>query len=233
MDWILHIGIVVVVYACWRWLVSIGKAANEADWDSNAINIIDGWMRVYCRRFHRLKADPLILPENGGVIVVCNHVSGLEPLIKLTACKRPLRFMIAKEEYEAPVINRLFRGIGAIPVERTGRPEVSFRAAIKALKDGEALGVYPHGGFCLDDEDKVIKGGVLRLSKLTAAKIIPTRATGICKPGNSYIPLFLRGRVRLQVFPALDADFADRPDAKKQLGDLLLGRIEAIENTEK
>lgn len=232
MDWIIYISILVVLYFCWRWLVKRGKEANEVDWGSNAINIIDGWMRIYCRRYQRLDADSLDLPEDGGVLVVCNHVSGLEPLIKLTACKRPLRYMIAKEEYETPVLHWLLKGVGCIPVERTGRPEIAFRAAIKALNDGEAIGVYPHGTFCLDDEEKaMIKGGVLRLSKLTGARIIPTRVTGIRKPGNSYIPMFLRGKVRLQVFPMLDADFVDRPDAKKQLGDLLLGRIEAIENS--
>lgn len=211
------------------WLVWKGKQANEVDWESFTINVIDGWMRIYCRKFHRLKSDPLELPESGGVLVVSNHVSGLEPLIKLTACRRPLRYLIATEEYHLPLLHWLLKGVGCIPVERSGRPEIAFRAAIKALKEGEALGIYPHGGFCLDDEDKVIKGGVLRLAKLTGARIIPTRVTGIRKEGNSFIPLFLRGNVKLQVFPTLENDFVERADAKKQLGDLLLGKISAIE----
>jgi Ribonuclease G/E len=36
--------------------------------------------------------------------------------------------------------------------------------------------------------------------------------------------------VKLQVFPTLDEHFAERPDAKQQLGDLILGKIPAIEN---
>jgi len=39
----------------------------------------------------------------------------------------------------------------------------------------------------------------------------------------------LRGRVKMQVFQTLDADFAERADAKQQLGDLLLGKKSAIE----
>ena len=228
MDWLIGLAIFILVLTL---IVIIGKRANVADWDSSVINVIDGWMRIYCRRYHRLEHDPLELPEEGGVLVVSNHVSGLEPLIKLTACKRPLRYLIAKEEYDIPILHYLLRGVGCIPVERTTRPEIAFRAAIKALKNGEAIAIYPHGGFCLDDEDKAVKGGVLRLAKLTGAKIVPTRVTGIRKPGNSFIPLFLRGRVKLQVFPTLDVDFAERPDAKQQLGDLLLGKIPAIENS--
>ncbi len=212
------------------WIIWKGKQANQVDWESSTINVIDGWMRIYCRRFHRLKSDPLPLPDSGGVLIVCNHVSGLEPLIKLTACNRPIRYLIATEEYHTPGLHWLLRGVGCIPVERSGRPEIAFRAAIKALKEGEVIGIYPHGGFCLDNEDKIIKGGVLRLAKLTGAQIIPTRVTGIKSPGNSFLPLFKRGSVRLQVFPTLGPEFIERPDAKKQLGALLLGKIPAIEN---
>lgn len=212
------------------WLVRIGRKANVADWDSATINVIDGWMRIYCRRFHRLKYDELVLPESGGVLVVCNHITGLDPLVKLTACKRPLRYMIAAEEYNRPVLNWLFKGVGCIPVERTGRPEIAFRAAIKALQAGEAVALYPHGGMHADDwGHKPLKGGVFRLAELTNSNIIPCRLTGIRKPGSSFIPLFLRGTVRLQVFPTLPADFGQNPDARQQLGDLLLGKIPAIE----
>lgn len=172
MDWLVGLGILVLVILL---IVVIGKRANVADWESPIINVIDGWMRIYCRNYHRLEHEPLELPQQGGVLVVSNHVSGLEPLIKLTACNRPLRYLIAKEEYDIPVLHHLLKGVGCIPVERTRRPEIAFRAAIKALKNGEALGIYPHGGFCLDHEDKAVKAGVLRLAKLTGAKIIPTR----------------------------------------------------------
>ena len=229
MDWLIFL---VVLGIFIFWFIWRGKQANEVEWDSPTINVIDGWMRIYCRKFQRLQSDPLELPENGGVLVVCNHVSGLEPLIKLTACKRPIRYLVATEDYHTPVVHWLLKGVGCIPVDRSGKPEVAFRAAIRALKDGEAIGIYPHGGFCLDDQQKAVKGGVLRLAKLTGARIIPTRVTGIRRPGNSYIPMFLRGNVKLQVFPTLDEDFLERPDAKQQLGDLLLGKIPAIEKAQ-
>ena len=220
------IGFVILIL----WLIKKGKTANEIDWGSPSINVIDGLMRLYCRSFQRLQADPLELPKEGGVLVVCNHITGLDPLIKLTACKRPLRYLIAKEEYDRPILHRLYKGVGCIPVERTGRPEIAFRAAIKALKNGEAIALYPHGGIHADDwGHRTIKAGVFRLSDLTDAEIIPTRLTGIRRPGSSFSPLFLRGNVKLQVFPKLEKGFSKRPDAKQQLGDLLLGRIPAIE----
>jgi len=207
-----------------------GFRANKVDWGHPVVNCIDGLMRIYSRRFHRLEHDDMKIPETGGVLVVCNHVSGLEPLLLLTACERPLRFMIAIEEYNRPILRSLFRTVGCIPVERQRRPEIAFRAAIQALEKGEAIALFPHGGIHTDNcGHRPIKRGVLKLAQLTGSKIIPTRVTGIRKPGNSFIPLFLRGKVRLQVFPHLPDDFIDHDDAKNLLGDLLVGKIPGIE----
>ncbi len=207
-----------------------GFNANKVDWGHSMVNCIDGWMRIYSRRFQRFQHDEMNIPETGGVLVVCNHVAGLEPLLLLTACERPLRFMIAVEEYNRPVLNSLFRSVGCIPVERQGRPEIAFRAAIKALEKGEAVAIFPHGGIHTDNcGHRPIKAGVLKLAKLSRSKIIPTRVTGIRKPGNSFIPLFLRGNVRLQVFPHLPENFIEQQDARTQLGDLLVGKIPTIE----
>ena len=190
MDFLL-IGLALFIIT-FIYLVHLGFKANKADWEHPVVNCIDGWMRIYCRRFHRLQYDSLNIPDKGSVLVVCNHVSGLDPMILLTACERPLRFMIAAEEYHRPVLYYLFRLLGCIPVERAGKPEVAFRETIKKLKQGEAIALFPHGSMHTDDSvHKPIKAGVLKLAKLTNSSIIPSRLTGIRKEGNSFIPLFL------------------------------------------
>jgi 1-acyl-sn-glycerol-3-phosphate acyltransferase len=218
--------LILFIYAVYR-----GYQANKVDWGHPVVNCIDGWMRIYCRRFQRLQFDSLNIPEEGSALIVCNHVSGLDPMVLLTACERPLRFMIAKEEYHRPVLHSLFKHLGCIPVERSGKPEVAFRQTIKTLKNGEAVALFPHGSIHTDDEvHKPIKAGVLKLAKLTNSPIIPARLTGIRKEGSSFIPLFLRGQVRLQVFKHLPPNYIEHRDAKKDLGDLLLGKISSIEN---
>ena len=213
------------------YIIRKGLQANKADWEHPVVNCIDGWMRIYCRRFQRLNYDKLDIPEQGSVLIVCNHVSGLDPLVLLTACERPLRFMIAAEEYHRPVLHSLFRLLGCIPVERKGKPEVAFRKTIQKLKDGEAVALYPHGGIHTDDEvHKPIKKGVLKLAAMTNSEILPTRLTGIRREGHSFSPLFLRGNVRLQVFDRLPANYIEKEGAAKDLGDLLLGKISSIEN---
>ena len=223
---IISVFIILFIYAVYK-----GLQANKADWKHPVVNCIDGWMRIYCRRFQRLQFDSLNIPDEGSVLVVCNHVSGLDPMVLLTACERPLRFMIAKEEYYRPILHSLFKHMGCIPVERSGKPEIAFRQTINALKKGEAVALFPHGGIHTDEEvHKPIKAGVLKLAQLTNSAIIPARLTGIRREGDSFIPLFLRSHVRLQVFKHLSPDFIERKNAKKDLGDLLLGKISSIEN---
>ena len=207
-----------------------GFKENRVEWNHPLVNCLDGWVRIYSRRFQRLQHDDMNIPDTGGVLVVCNHVSGVDPVMLMSACERPLRFMIASEEYNRPGLNYLFRIIGCIEVKRQSKPEVAFRSAIQALKNGEAVALFPHGGIHTDEGGhRPIKRGVLKLAQLTSSKIIPTRLTGIRRAGDSFIPLFLRGNVRLQVFNHLSPDFIDKENAEKNLGDLLLGKIPSIE----
>ena len=125
------------------------------------------------------------LPATGPAIVVANHVSGLDPFLLLAACKRPLRFLVAREEYERPILNWLFRASGCIPVDRVGRPEKALREALRALQQGEAIAIFPHGRILLDDElPHKIKGGVARLAIWSEATIYPVRIDGVGGEGQ-------------------------------------------------
>src|SRR5688500_11612253 len=103
----------------WRRLMRRLERANKADWGNKWLNRLDGLNRIFCRRFHRLRHGKLSLPEEGGALLASNHVSGLVPLLLIAASRRPLRFMIAREEYERWWLKWLLRAVGCIPVERS------------------------------------------------------------------------------------------------------------------
>lgn len=211
-------------------LVWLGRRHNRVDWGNPLINWIDGINRLYCRKFHRLDCGQIELPVTGGVLLASNHVSGLDPLLLVAATRRPLRFMIATEQYHRFGFEWLFRATGCIPVDRKGRPDRAFRHAVKALQEGEVVALFPHGRIHLDSETSaLIKPGLGRLSALSGCPVIPVRITGIRGQGSIFKALFLRARTRMTVFPKLPpAPFGDKA-FHLHFGELLVGRRKSLE----
>ena len=198
-------GVVLVVLATFLfWVGWRAHRHSEVDWGRPISNWIDGLLRWFCLGFHRLRYEPLPLPEKGPAIVVANHISGLDPLLLLAASPRPLRFLIAREEYERFGLTWLFRMGKCIPVDRDRRPEKALREAIKALEAGEVIALFPHGTIHLDDAPpKALKKGVARLACRAGAQVYPARIEGVSVPGEVLSAVFSRSRATLKARPAV------------------------------
>lgn len=133
-----------------RRLIRAGEAPHQVNWGGRWINRIDGWLRLFCRHYHRLPGNALHLPGRGGAIVVANYVSGLDPLLLIAASRRPLRFLIARERYERFGLTWLFRLGGCIAEDRVVRPQRALREALRALRAGEVVTLFPHGAIHAD-----------------------------------------------------------------------------------
>jgi 1-acyl-sn-glycerol-3-phosphate acyltransferase len=199
-------AIVLAVLLGWLWLRfwRACKAANQADWGGRWLNRLDGLNRLFCRHFHRLRCTPIPLPSQGGALVASNHVSGLDPLLLIAAARRPLRFIIAQEQYQRFGLNWLYRAIGCIPVERDRQPELALRQALRALQRGEVVALFPHGRIHLDgDPPRKLKGGVASLAQMTGSPIYPVYLEGIRGQGHVLKAVLQRGHARLTGYPAL------------------------------
>lgn len=178
-----------------------------ADWGGRLENHCAAFVSWFVHRYHGLSMKPIPLPESGPAIVVSNHISGLDPLALVAASPRPLRFLIAREEYERFGLQWLFRLGGCIPVERDKRPELAMRAAMRAIANGEVVALFPHAKIHLPSDPPVkIKGGAVRLSQLTGASVYPVHVEGVKGEGHTLPAIVLKSRVKLtthspQTFP--------------------------------
>ncbi len=207
-----------------RWMKLL-DLRSRVDWGPLWLNRLDGLIRIFCRRFHGLRADPAGLPKRGGAIVVANHVSGLDPLLLVAACRRPLRFIIAREEYERWGLTWFFRAIGCIPVDRAARPERALRGALRQLRSGEVIALFPHGKIHLDsDPPRRLKGGVAALSRLTQSPVIPLRIEGVAGQGRVFSALWRRSRVRIRVFPEMVCTPAGEEPFLRDIAHMIEGR---------
>jgi 1-acyl-sn-glycerol-3-phosphate acyltransferase len=198
------------------------RAAARADWGRGWLNTLDGLNRIFCARYHRLRAAHLQLPPHGPALVVANHVSGLDPLLLIAAAHRPLRFIIAREQYERFGLQWLLRAVGCIPVDRAASPHRALAAARQALQHGEVVALFPHGRIHLDHEGHVrLKPGIRHLAELSGAPVYPVRIDGVRGQGRTVTAVFQRSRVRLTLFPPLHYEPGEPERLLDTLGRLL------------
>lgn len=196
---------------------------NGADWGAPFLNRLDGLNRLYCRWVHGLSRERFYLPEKGPAIVVSNHISGLDPLLMIASSPRPLRFMIAREQYERFGLKWLFHAIGTIPVDRSSRPEKAMRDAIAALKDGEVVALFPHGKIHLPKDPPIkLKGGAGKLAELTGAPVYALKIRGVTAKRAVVAAVFIPSRSTVDEVAVLSASEGH---------DALMQKLEEIYNS--
>ena len=185
--------------------IFIGYKYHVADWNHFILNVVDGWIRIYCRYFHGFIYQPIPVSDNEPTLLACNHLSGLDPFLVVAACRHPIRFMIAQEEYERFGLQWLFRAAGCIPVERSGRVEVAFNKTLNALHKGEAVLLFPEGGINHTDKPlRKLKAGIIKLAKLADVPITPLRVSGMRGQKHTIPSFILPSQSRLLVKAELD-----------------------------
>ena len=107
------------------------------------------------------------IPSVGAAILVCNHVSFIDPVLLMAASPRPIRFLMDHQIFRNPVLGWFFRLAKAIPIapqrEDPVTYERAFERARQVLADGELLCIFPEGAITRDGVLGEFKGGVMKL----------------------------------------------------------------------
>jgi 1-acyl-sn-glycerol-3-phosphate acyltransferase len=202
----LLVSVLFSVLLLW-WLYRQLQKYSETDWGKGWMRAMDGLVRLFVRKFHHARLDEIGLPESGPAVLVSNHISGLDPLLMVAASRRPIRFIIATEQYERFGFKWLFRAARCIPVDRTHRPERALRHARSALRRGEVVALFPHGTIHLDsDPPRKLKRGFAKLSQWSGAPVYSCRVEGVRGEGHTILALLMRGEPRLKSCSAMVCD---------------------------
>lgn len=119
----------------------------------------------------------------GPVLAACNHISYFDPLahayFMIKAGRRP-RFLAKSELFDHLALGPVLRGAHQIPVERGSGSLAPVRAAIEAIKGGEAVLVYPEATITRNPDFTPMEGktGVARLSLATGVPVLPVAVWG-------------------------------------------------------
>jgi 1-acyl-sn-glycerol-3-phosphate acyltransferase len=141
-------------------------------------------------------------PKDGAFIVCANHGSNWDALAVCTLLKRKVHFMAKKEMFQNVFSRRFFLWSGAFPVDRAGADVSAVKNALKVLKEGKTLAMFPQGTRARGDRAAAdLKAGAVMLAARAGVPILPVSIRGAFR---------LFGKVRLilhdPVFYEKDAD---------------------------
>ncbi len=128
--------------------------------------------------------DGTKLPETGGAIVVANHISHVDPVTFahfMWDHGRLPRYLAKAALFDVRVLGWLLRNMGQIPVHReTSDASQAFSSAVAAVREGQAVIVYPEGTLTRDPDlwPMVGRTGAARIALSTGAPVVPVAQWG-------------------------------------------------------
>ena len=112
---------------------------------------------------------------SGGVLLCPNHSSNWDPILMLAALPIDYRLhSMAKDSlFRIPVLKTIIRHFGGFPVARGQSDLQAVKTALKVIKDGDNLLVFPEGTRVAREGEVRAKGGVAMIATRAGATIIP------------------------------------------------------------
>jgi 1-acyl-sn-glycerol-3-phosphate acyltransferase len=140
--------------------------------------------RMLIRFTYRLRKQGLEnIPAHGPAVIVCNHVSFVDAVIIMAACRRPVRFVMEYGIYSIPVLNGLLKSARVIPIAPSKENPHLTRQALEevdlALRSGEIVAIFPEGGLTETGELNPFRPGVKRILERTPVPVVPMAVRGL------------------------------------------------------
>ncbi len=125
--------------------------------------------------FHRIKVYGLENIPDGGVLICANHSHYSDPFILAygIGCKKRMYYMAKKELFKIPVVGWFIKLVGAFPVDRNNSDITSIKTAIRHLKDGDKVIIFPEGHRVEAGDAVAAKGGAIMIASRTGVPIVP------------------------------------------------------------
>jgi 1-acyl-sn-glycerol-3-phosphate acyltransferase len=139
-----------------------------------SLRVARGQARGYLRRRWEIHEHGRgLVPATGPVILASNHIGWLDGPLLVATSPRPPHAMVKEEEF-AGRTGRLLRLVAQIKVARRRTDAGAVRTAVRALRAGQCVLIFPEGRRG-DGEFTRFKGGVTYLALVTGAPIVPAR----------------------------------------------------------
>lgn len=113
------------------------------------------------------------IPKDGAFILAANHMSNFDPPFLGTFTGRVVCYMAKEELFKNPIFAAAIRGLNVFPVKRGAADKSAIKNAVKILKSGNCLGIFPEGTRSKTGKIGKAESGVSLIAAMTKAPIIP------------------------------------------------------------
>jgi 1-acyl-sn-glycerol-3-phosphate acyltransferase len=118
------------------------------------------------------------IPTTGGVLLLANHCSYLDPPLLGTQLRRPASFLARSGLFEIPVFGQVIPRLNAFPVRQGAGDVGAVRETIRRLHEGHVLTIFPEGGRSEDGELQPLAGGFTLIVRKADVPVIPVGIDG-------------------------------------------------------
>ncbi|MBR3249516.1 MAG: 1-acyl-sn-glycerol-3-phosphate acyltransferase [Clostridia bacterium] len=140
---------------------------------------VKGIIRFYTKILYRTKIiGTENIPLEGPLIYCGNHRTYLDPQLIVVTAKRHVRFMAKEELGKNPLFDVLGNVFDVIRVKRDSKDIIALKEALKTLKQGEAIALFPEGTRNGLEKGEKVKEGAAFFALRTGAKVMPVGING-------------------------------------------------------
>ena len=163
-------------------------------------------LRMYVGLFFRWRSNRRCPFPDGPALIIANHRSPVDPLFLWMNHHfgpdgerevRPISFLMAREYYEVKGLGWLFQAVKSIPVDRAGQDMASAREALRTLKEGGWVGVFPEGRINTGPGLLEADTGVAWLALRAEAPVYPVFISNAPKGKGMVEPFHTPAKVRV------------------------------------
>lgn len=149
-------------------------------------------------------------PADGGVVYIANHQSFLDPVLATNGLCRPGNYMARDTLFRQPLFRRLIESLNAFPIQRNKADTAALKEAMRRLKQGRTIVVFPEGTRTHDGRIGPFLPGVAVLSQRAADWTVPVLIEGAFEawPRNRLLPQ--PGRIFVEYAEPISREEAQR-----------------------
>ena len=115
------------------------------------------------------------IPKDGAILICSNHIAIRDVFVLAVSAKRQIKFIAKKELFDVPLLGRLIKALGAVPVDRGGADVGVIRTSVSLLEKGDIVSVFPQGhrNPGVDPAKTEVKNGAAMIAYRSGADVLP------------------------------------------------------------